>query len=381
MLNSICEYTKTRLNTDSICMNFTIFGQAINTPMKRLYRILLMTIIGLYPALSTMAQASHRVYVPKPGTLSEMIPPQTANNISHLILQGNINAIDFKYLREEFKMLRVLDLSKANISRYTGKRGTQTERFCLYPANNIPAYAFCPPKEDSTYSDKSSLEHVILPEHIKKIEEYAFKACKNLDICQIRRQTPPVLMPEALADSLTAIFVPTGCGNTYQSNAQWKHFAIIEGEPINVTVKLKNTENLTEKLQRKAIQPTSINFLTIEGKLDETDFALIRDFMPNLVSVNLSESYATSIPEYTFTQKKYMLKITLPKGLKSIGQRAFSGCTRLAGTLVLPPEVTAIEYGAFMGCQRLHCVLATGNKITTVGDKLFGEEENKLIYK
>ena len=188
-------------------------------------------------------------------------------------------------------------------------------------------------------------------------------------------------MPEALADSLTAIFVPTGCGNTYQSNAQWKHFAIIEGEPISVTVKLKNTENLTEKLQRKAIQPTSINFLTIEGKLDETDFALIRDFMPNLVSVNLSESYATSIPEYTFTQKKYMLKITLPKGLKSIGQRAFSGCTRLAGTLVLPPEVTAIEYGAFMGCQRLHCVLATGNKITTVGDKLFGEEENKLIYK
>ena len=103
--------------------------------------------------------------------------------------------------------------------------------------------------------------------------------------------------------------------------------------------------------------------------------------MPNLVSVNLAESHASAIPEYTFTQKKYMLKIALPKGLKSIGQRAFSGCTRLAGTLVLPPEVTTIEYGAFMGCQSLHRVLATGNGITTLGDKLFGDEANKLVYK
>ena len=88
------------------------------------------------------------------------------------------------------------------------------------------------------------------------------------------------------------------------------------------------------------------------------------------------------IPEYTFTQKKYLLRIQLPKGLKSIGQRAFSGCGRLCGTLELPAGVTAIEYGAFMGCDNLRYVVATGNKITTLGDSLFGEDgRNKLIYK
>lgn len=75
-----------------------------------------------------------------------------------------------------------------------------------------------------------------------------------------------------------------------------------------------------------------------------------------------------------------MLDVTLPKGLQTIGQRAFSGCTRLSGSLILPAGVTAIEYGAFIGCDNLRHVVATGNKITTLGDKLFGEIENKIVY-
>ncbi|GLL57178.1 hypothetical protein KUBF_48430 [Bacteroides finegoldii] len=48
----------------------------------------------------------------------------------------------------------------------------------------------------------------------------------------------------------------------------------------------------------------------------------------------------------------------------------------------LPAGVTAIEFGAFMGCDNLRYVVATGDKITTVGDSLFGEGvPSKLIYK
>ena len=47
-----------------------------------------------------------------------------------------------------------------------------------------------------------------------------------------------------------------------------------------------------------------------------------------------------------------------------------------------PASVTAIEFGAFMGCDNLRYVLATGNKITTLGDNLFGDGvPSKLIYK
>ena len=75
-----------------------------------------------------------------------------------------------------------------------------------------------------------------------------------------------------------------------------------------------------------------------------------------------------------------MLDVTLPKGLQTIGQRAFSGCTRLAGTLILPAGVTAIEFGAFIGCDNLRRVVATGNQITTLGENLFGDNSNRIVY-
>ena len=162
---------------------------------------------------------------------------------------------------------------------------------------------------------------------------------------------------------------------------RWEAFAFIEGEPISITVQIGMMGSLASELIQKGIQPKDVNFLTVEGKMDEADFTLIRNYMPNLVSIDLSKSNATIIPDYTFTQKKYLLNISLPHALKSIGQRAFSGCTRLCGTIILPSSVTAIEYGAFMGCTNLRKVLATGNKITTLGDNIFGEEEDKLIYK
>ena len=62
--------------------------------------------------------------------------------------------------------------------------------------------------------------------------------------------------------------------------------------------------------------------------------------------------------DFTFAQKKYLLNMKLPHNLKSIGQREFSNCGRLCGTLELPASVTAIEFGAFMGFDNLRYVLA-----------------------
>lgn len=345
-----------------------------------LRKILLVT-AGMYFMLNVSAQVSKRYYVAKPGTLVEMLTEDEANKITHLTLQGKLNAIDFRHLRDEFKSLQILDISTASISMYAGKNGTHPDRFYVYPANCIPSYAFCKQINDSTFTGKTSLTRVILSDKTKNIEDGAFKGCTNLKVCQIRKKTPPNLLPEALADSVTAIFVPLGSSDSYRIGKRWETFAFIEGEPVSVAVQIGTMGSLASELIQKGIQPKDVNFLTVEGKMDEADFTLIRNYMPNLVSINLSKSNATIIPDYTFTQKKYLLNISLPHALKSIGQRAFSGCTRLCGTVVLPPSVTAIEYGAFMGCTNLRNVLATGNKITTLGDNIFGEGEDKLIYR
>lgn len=344
-------------------------------------RQLLISFLLAANTFGAAAQVSKTYFVSKPGTLISMMTEEEANSVTHLTLTGKLNAEDFKHLRDEFANLKVLDISNAAINMYSGKAGTYPNgKFYIYMPNFIPAYAFST-EVNGKVTGKQSLEKVILSEKTKNIEDGAFKGCENLKICQIRKKTPPNLLPEALADSITAIFVPLGSSDEYRIKSRWENFAFIEGEPIEATLQVGAMGKLEDEIIKAGLQPKDINFLTIEGKLDNADFQLIRNYMPNLVSVDISKTNATAIPEFTFSQKKYLLRIKLPHNLKSIGQRAFSNCGRLCGTVELPASVTAIEYGAFMGCDRLRHVLATGNKITTLGDEVFGTGGNKLLYK
>ena len=132
------------------------------------------------------------------------------------------------------------------------------------------------------------MRKVILSEKTKNIEDAAFKGCDNLAICQIKKKTPPNLLPEGLADSITAIFVPLGSSDEYRLKNNWKSFAFIEGEPQEVTLQVGAMGTLESEIQRAGLQPRDINFLTVEGKLDNNDFKLIRDYMPNLVATSPS---------------------------------------------------------------------------------------------
>ena len=155
----------------------------------RLRQILLIA-AGLGMILNASAQKSKTYFVAKPGTLIELMTEAEANEATHLVLQGKLNAIDFRHLRDEFKNLELLDISNASISMYAGKNGTFNDRFYIYPANCIPAYAFCKPSKDSTYIGKESLTRVILSDKTKNIEDAAFKGCNNLKICQIQKDSP-----------------------------------------------------------------------------------------------------------------------------------------------------------------------------------------------
>lgn len=328
---------------------------------------------------SLFAQKVEKQYfVPKAGTLISMLTEEESNKITHLTLTGKINAEDFKHIRNGFNKLEVLDLSNADIKMYTGKNGTHPNGIYVYMHNFIPAYAFCK-SENGQLVGKKSLKKIILSEKIKNIEDAAFQGCDNLYICEIHKKGVPNLLPQALNDSLTAIFVPLGSSDSYKRNEKWKNFTFMEGSPIEVSIQTTRMNTLEEKLLSKGVQPHDINYLTIEGKLGEADFKLIRNYMPNLVGVNLSNCTATAIPAFTFSQKKYLMSIRLPKNLEVIGDRAFSNCIHLRQDIILPASVTAIEHGAFMGCGRLKSIIATGNKISTLGEKAL--DKAQLVYK
>ena len=312
-------------------------------------------------------ETAKHIHVSKPGTLPSELTLEEAQKITKLTLTGTINAIDFKHLRDDFSELEELDLKNVSIKFYAGKQGPYTDRFYVYPNNCIPAYAFSFP--DSTFNREVKLKEVILSNKIKNIEDCAFKDLSSLAVVRLTKRTPPNLLKEAISPKNTAVFVPLGTSDTYRSKKNWSRFALLEGDPVTVHVQVGQMSSLERELQQLNVHPKEIHFLTIAGKLEAEDFELIRDYMPNLVNVDLTETTALEIPEYTFTQKKYLLKIALPKGLVSIKQRAFSGCIRLSGTLVLPSTLSGIEFGAFMGCESLEELLVTGQPLLTLGEQ------------
>ena len=347
--------------------------------MMNVKKILMLAAI-LMVAVWAGAQKRYVRYVPKGGTLSKLISPSEAAGIRNLELQGKVNAVDFRYLRDSFPNLGLLNLSGASIVRYTGREGTE-KGFTVYKANSIPAYAFCPPGVDSTrQTGGRRLRTVVLPKDIKVIGQDAFKGCGNLYVLKLSQSEPPMLEPGALADTLTAVFVPDGCSDAYQMSEEWKRFAVVDGKAVRARVRVGNGRTLEGELMRAGLQPREVCFLSVTGRMSEDDFLTVRNYMPRLVEIDLSRCNAESIPPYTFSQKRYLLHVQLPSALKRIGQRAFSGCGRLAGTLTLPPGVVAIEDGAFIGCDHLRQVLVTGTAPTTLGENLFGEEPSRLVY-
>jgi len=342
-------------------------------------QLLFIGILLLANIFGAAAQVYKALYVDKSGTMISQITEEEANSVTNLTVVGKINAIDFRSLRDLFPKLEVLDISNVDIKAYAGKQGTHADKFYVYPPNCIPAYAFCN-MDDGTPKGKLSLKKVILSEKIKNIEDGAFMGCSNLHICQINKKTAPNLLEYALADTVTAIFIPLGTRDEYRLKKRWENFAFIEGEPVEAKLQIGLQSSLQAEVQAAGLQPKNINFLTIEGKLDAADLKLITDYMPNLVSVDISKTTVPVLPDFTFAQKKYLLRIQLPQGLKAIGQRVFSGCGRLSGTLILPPDVASIDYGAFIGCDNLKSVVVTGNKLTAIGENLFGDSSGRLYY-
>ena len=65
----------------------------------------------------------------------------------------------------------------------------------------------------------------------------AFKGEESARSMQLRKKTHPNLI-STLADSITAIFVPLGSSDSYRGKKHWDTFAVIEGEPVEVSVQI-----------------------------------------------------------------------------------------------------------------------------------------------
>ena len=197
------------------------------------------------------------VNVKREGTLSALILPTEKYLITDLTLKGNLNGVDFKFIREMSgrnyresitagKLTR-LDLKDANIIEsgcYFFSPYTKRQEYCYTKANTIPDFAF---------QNLSNLRSIILPQSIVSIGTAAFEKCKGLISVKIpssvnsigsfafgtceglkqihcKSNIPPKAESYIFSNTNKAqckLYVPKGSSANYKSAKEWKGFTTI----------------------------------------------------------------------------------------------------------------------------------------------------------
>ncbi len=170
---------------------------------------------------------------------------------------------------------------------------------------------------------------------------------------------------------------------------------------LNVTtISSTQTANVTTPGTLNTVAKAYLNTvtnLTVNGTIDARDFKTMRDSIPNLAVLNISNttisaytgtngtqgtsniSYAANtIPQYAFynqqlvESKTSLNSLTLPNSITSIGEYAFYSCTGLNGSLNIPSLVNYIGSNAFAVCSGLSGSLNLPSSVNYIGSNAFG---------
>lgn len=255
------------------------------------------------------------------GSLPSLINEIDKYEIKELTLSGNLNGTDIRFLREMMGNdafgnvtdgnLAVLDIKKATIVNggdfyYAGNANSADVKAYLTQNNIISSEMF---------HKCNSLESIVLPESIIKLEGYAFDRC----------------------DYLTRISITGNLTN-------------IGGQPFEDCKKMKEIN----------VSKDNIYLATVDGVLFSRDMTKLWKF-PEGKSLMYSIPYGvTFIDGGAFSTNYYynnLSSVEIPESVIEIDNGAFSRCAKLA-TITLPSSLMLIGNQAFsfcVGLKEIHC--------------------------
>lgn len=268
------------------------------------------TVYGSEITFTTLAEGGNPVTsdtlslnVSTAGTLRNLISATEKNTVKKLNLSGNIDARDFKLMRDEMQSLNNINLAAVTVVAYSGTEGTSTNPGTVnYLDNQLPQYAF---------ANDTTLRTLVLPLNLATISSNAFYQCKNLNALEI----PTMVITIA---------------NTAFNYCK----ALISVNPANTA-----------------------NFSAVNGVLfDRTQTQLIH--VPTALSGTYTiPSTVNTINSSAFIGCAFLNDITIPEWTSMISTSAFSGCTGLNSIRVLNPLPVAISATVFAGVDTVNCIL------------------------
>ena len=222
---------------------------------------------------------------------------------------------------------------------------------------------------DNAFAGNGSITLVTVPATVETIGSNAFDGV-TYPIIKIKATTPPVLASKL--PMLSAI-VPPASVKAYKAANYWKDMTIIGEGKNDIEVTTSATVDLTEAIMTQAkITPASVTSIKVHGPLTNDDIInALNTNMRSCYAIDLSDAEIEALPDEAFNGKIGLLEITLPAGLKAIGNNAFNGCFALRNEVTIPAGVQTIGSNAFAGCRNAKFNPALPETLTAIGDYAF----------
>lgn len=244
----------------------------------------------------------------------------------------------------------------------------------------------------ASFQECRSLSGLVLPDSLVTIENYVFQHCTGLQgivtfpatltsigyaafdntwlqTARVRSVTPPDLNSYSVG-RMHVFHVPAEAVADYRSNSDWSTFVIIGGdEQVDITVNMNTAGTLGELILLQVDYLKDVNRLTITGPMNADDMALLKNNLPDLLSLNMAKTDVTAIPNNHFESRKTLQEVILPDSLLTIGNRAFIYCNNLQ-KVVVPTKIKVIDVYTFYDNYQLRdLTLPTG--LTTIKEYAF----------
>ena len=283
--------------------------------------------------------AGKLVYVAQAGTLSALLTDAEKEDLTHLIVMGNLNSDDIRVLRnmagrDEYGnltigSLQVLDMSRARIVNGGEGYHYRDNWWRTVSDDHFGDYVF--------YSC-NSLKKVVLPSSLKTIGSYSFYDCANLE---------EVVLPDGLTNIEYEVF--GDCKKLTKINI-----------PSSVT-------SLSSWVFYRCTALKEIDLSTMVGVNTIPEYMF---FESGLVSVYLPANI-TNIGNSAFRETPLnSIEFDKESRLATIGSEAFRS-TRLE-SIVIPSSVTSINNYAFNDCRKLSSIKYVDNcMLSTLGEHVF----------
>ncbi len=265
------------------------------------------------------------VTLPQPGTLSDSI--FDPNSVTKLTITGNIDARDFKFMRDNLPSTATFDLSEVHVIAYSGMEGTVNEN-TIYQANTVPIYAF---------QNNKLLKTIVLNNELETIDANAFYSCSSL-----------------ISINLPANLKTIG------------NRAFVECNSLTTFVFPPKLETIGSSAFVACNGLTTIELPSGLLKLGTESFRLC----VGLTTVKLPHSLQT-IEMNTFSNCTNLTSVLLPENLARIEYGAFSGCSGIT-TLIFPANLTFIGTSAFSLCSSLKEITLSSN-LNVIADYAFSD--------